>query len=354
MNNPSNLRLYYTRLLLIGILGTTLLIGSLSLSNNPAEFEKKFWNRDLLISGFTNIRWMVGDRVYSQGLRGKDGWLEYTGDGNIDNYQNANPASPEDLEKIGLKIRRLNRQLQDKNITLLIVVAPNKATIYPDKLADEIQKLGPESYLDQLGAYLKQNGPNVLLDLRSALQAGRKTREIYYVTDTHWNGYGAFIGYTSIVQTLSKKYPQLKPRTIDEFDIQTGQGYQHDIPKLMGANNILEPGIVFVPKQDNVQWSENLTADTIIPMQIATTTQSDAPSLLIYADSFGIAIKNLLPQHFSKTIFIQNSSRSGETLSMQKLDTIKPNIVIIEFVERSVYSGYLDRLLSLLLAPSQK
>lgn len=346
------LRVRYTQFLLISIAAVVLYAASQSLQDGIELFEKSFWNRASLISGFTNIRWTFGDRVYSQGLRGKDGWLEYTGDGNIDNYQNANPASPEDLEKIGLKIRRLHRQLKDKNITLMIVIAPNKATIYPDKLAGEIQKLGPESYLDQLGGYLKQNGPNILLDLRPALQAGRKNHEIYYVTDTHWNPYGSFIAYTRIIQTLSKTYPQLQPRQMNEFNIRTGPGYVHDIPQLMGATHILEPSIEFIPRQYNVQWGDKLTDDKIVPMQIATTPNSDAPSLLIYGDSFSSGLRNLLPLHFSKTTFIQNSSLSAETLSMKKLDTIKPNIVVIEFVERSVYGKYLDRILSLLLAPN--
>jgi predicted outer membrane lipoprotein len=344
-----NLRLRYTQLFLLGLLLAVAFVVFQSLSGGIELFEKNIWKRDTLISGFTRVRWALGDRVYSQGLRGKDDWLEYSKDGNLDNYQNAKPASTEDLEKIREKIRRLYQQLRQRNITLLIVVIPNKATIYPDKLSDEIQKLGPESHLDQLRTYLKQNGPAVLLDLRPTLQAGRKKQDVFYRTNTHWNPYGAFLGYTKIIQTLSNTYPQLQPKKLSEFKIKQGRQYLHDIPKLIGATNVLESGFEFILKQDDVQWGEKLNNDKIVPMQVGTTPKTDAPSLLFYGDSFSTGIKNMISQHFSKTTFIQNSSLQLDILSMQQVDKTKPDIVIIEFVERSAYNGYLDRLLSLML-----
>lgn len=352
MNHLITFRLYYTRLFLAALFSLAILTVGLSLPTNPEQFEKNIWKHDALISGFTRLRWALGDHVYSSAVLGKDGWLEYSKNGNLDDYQNANPASVEDLEKIRQKIRKVYQLLRQRNITFLIVIAPNKATIYPDKLSDEIQKLGPESYLDKLTGYLKQKGPAVLLDLRPTLQAGRKKQDVYYRTDTHWNSNGAFVAYANIIRVLSNTYPQLQPKKRSEFKVQTDPVYLHDIAQLISATNILEPKSEYILKHDNVQWGESITNNYIVLMQVATTSNPNAPSLLMYGDSFSIALRKLLAPHFSKTTFIQNSPLNLKRFSMKEVDTIKPNILIIEFVERSVYTGYLDQLLSLLLESS--
>lgn len=353
MDNLKVFRTRYTQFFVVCILSAAIAIAALSLSTGFSLSEKSFWNRRTLISAFTNTRLMLGDKVFLQALVLEDGWLEYTGDSNLDDFQNAAPNSRETLESTRKKIRRVYNALRDRNITLLIVIAPNKATIYPDKLPASIQKLAAISYLDALLAGLQQDGLPILLDLRPSLQAGRKTQEIYYRTDTHWNAYGGFIAYTEIIQALSKTRPQLKPRDISKFNIQTGSPYLHDIPKLMGANNMLETNLIMTPKKDNIVWSSNLNEDRIAPMQVATTKNKNAPTLLIYIDSFGKGLKDLLPSHFRQTTFIQNDSKYADLLSMQKIDTIKPDFVIIEFVERSLYNNKFNDLLNDLLAENK-
>lgn len=347
--NIANARLRYTQIFLTSLLVISLFIMNSSMSNGISQFNTNFWYRDSLIKGFTQAKLNLGDSVFSQGLVSKKGWLEYTGDQNLDDYQNARPISPEALQLLQARINKLYNVLNKRKITLMIVIPPNKASIYPDKLPDEIQKLNPKSNLDIFVDYMKKKGPPVLLDLRPALQNGQKKQAIYYNTDTHWNAYGAFIAYTEIMKTLSKIYPTLAPKTLKDFDIQNVEPHLHDIPQLIGATNILEADVRFIPIQNNrIKWA-TLNHDNIVPMQVSTVPNKSLPKLIMYMDSFGIGLKNFIAVHFQQATFIQNSTKYTGAISLKKIDEVKPNIIIIEMVERSFSNRNLNTLLQQLL-----
>ncbi len=325
--NITTIRLRYSRILVIGFLAVFLYTMTQSLSGGIPQFEKHLWGRKFLVSSFTEIRLKLGDRVFLQALVGKDGWLDYTGKKNLDGYQNVIKTPPGAWKKTQQKLQRLYEELQKRNITFILVIPPNKATIYPDKLPDEIRKINPQSKLDTFADYLQQHGPPILVDLRPALQEGRKKQDVYYQTNTHWNRYGAFIGYTEVMKELSKTYPQLTPKSIDDFVISTRQPVAHDIARIIGATNLLESGMIFIPKEQDNTPKENL------------------PTLLMYMDSFGTGMKDFISPHFRKTTFIA-LTLNPNLLSLKRIDTTKPNIVILEIVERSFNTQNLDRIIS--------
>ena len=347
--NLATLRLRYTQFLITGILAVSLYVMSQSLANGISQFDDHLWGKEALISTFNQLKLKLGDRVISKVLVGKEGWLDYTGFGNLDGYQNAFETSPEELQNTVKKLQKLYKELKKRNITLLLVIAPNKATIYPDKLPDEIQKLGPRSKLDVLTDYMQQSGPPIMLDLRPALLEGRKKQEIYYKTDTHWNQYGAFIGYTEIMKALSKTYRQLTPKRIEDFELTTQKPYLHDLPRYIGATHMLETGVVISPKENDAHLAV-LNNDALAPLQIYITQKKNSPTILMYVDSFGIKLKDFFPPQFSKSTFIVNTSEYPDALSLTTIDIIKPNIVVVEMVERSFNIRHLDDFLKQLLS----
>jgi hypothetical protein len=321
---------------------------SQSLVGGISQFESNFWGREFLVASFTQLRLKLGDRVFSQALVGKDGWLELAVGRSIDGYQNAIEMSPATVANTQKKLQTLYEKLRKRNITLILVIPPDKSTIYPDKLPDEIQKLGARSNLDAFTTYLQQHGPPVLVDLRPALLNGRTKQELYYKTDTHWNSYGAFIAYTQIMNELSKTYPQLTPKSMQDFKVASGQSYAHDLSQIIGAIHLLEPTIVFSLKKNNtVNWL--IFNDDRIPLQISTTSKDNLPTLLMYMDSFGTGTQNFISPHFRKATFIKNDSKYPDAISLKTIDVIQPNVVIVEFVERFFNGQQLDNFLDKLL-----
>jgi len=335
----------------MGLLGISLWIASQSMPNQASQFNHNFWGRKFLVASFTHLRLALGDHVFPQGLVGKDGWLEYTGDRNLDGYQNAISTSPEELERLQLKLSNFHKQLQGRNIRLILIIPPNKATIYPDKLPSQLQKLDDQSKLDLFTTYVQQRDPSILVDLRPALREGRKVQDVYYKTDTHWNAYGAFIAYTEVMKEAAKTHPRLLPKRIERFKIISMPPHLHDIPQLIGASNLLESSPVFQSRKGipTLKWI-TYNDEGIVPIRAAVSSTKNLPRLVMYIDSFGLGLENFIAPHFSETIFIKINSSYQSALTFESLDLLKPDVVIVEMLERTFnikgLETFLDHFLS--------
>ena len=230
MNDFTSQRLRYTQIFVTFVLASFLYISLFQgLSDGFASFEAKLPGRAFLIQSFTRLRLRMGDHVFPLVLVGKDNWLELSTVPSLDNYQNVPILPPGGLKSIQKNLKILYDKLRERNITLVVVIVPNKSTIYPDKMPSEIQKIGAQSELDLLVDLLQKKGPPVLIDLRPALQEARQKKQIYYTTDTHWNPYGAFSAYRAIMNRLSQSYPELAPRKISSFRVRVTPPRKRDL-----------------------------------------------------------------------------------------------------------------------------
>jgi hypothetical protein len=296
------------------------------------NFQDHLYKKDFLIEKATLLRMELGDRIFPQALLGKEGWMEYTGAGNIDDFQNL--TTFENKEKLKKNLTAFNQFLQSQGITLLIVVAPNKASIYPDKLPEQMESLPTQSRLDKFILYLESNNLPVI-DLRPALLAARQDQDVYYKTNTHWNGYGAFAAYTTIINSLESSYPSLKPYKAADLKLVTIDSTVHDIPRLMHATFITEPSLFFKPEEPFVQTLH--PGDYYGFNQSSWIPESKLPTLLMFHDSFGFMYLNdYLNMNFAKSYFIDNSSMI-EYLTRETIQYFKPDIIIIEIVERHLH-----------------
>lgn len=337
MSEPTNWKQRYTQFFVVFIMCGVFLVMFQGLSGGFANFDANIPARASLITLFTRIRLKLGDRVFNQTLVGKDGWMEYTSSRNMDDFQNSMNLPAGYSNNIQKKLQALYDVLRKRNITLVVVVAPNKATIYPDKLPDEIKKVGEKSQLDLLVTTMQQQGPSVLVDLRPALIQARQERQIYYKTDTHWNAFGAYVAYSEIMKKLAEAHPELAPRKINQFKIKENKPIVFGITRLIGATFIKEPLYSITPSsgKDNLKWVVYNSTDNY-PMSISYSQEKNLPRGLIYIDSFGVPLVPLIAPHFSQATFIHRLSSSTDAISFKQIEVSKPDIVVLEIVERSL------------------
>jgi hypothetical protein len=306
------------------------------------KFEESFFQRNVLIQNYNRLRIKLGDRVLNNVLIGKNGWIEFTGGRNLDAYQNVLKFSPEDLKTFAQTIRNCHEYAREQDITFLMVVAPNKASIYSDKLPDQIQRLSDVSQLDQLNKYLrKQNIPQVL-DLRPALLDARKSQETYYPVGTHWNAYGAYVAYETIINALSQDHPNLEPYSAKFFRIRyispgASVTRDKDIALLIKANYLVPESALFSTRDISglVNKVDFPDADNGYH-EISWIPDSDLPSLLIFHDSFGNAdLNDFLSLNFSKAFYIHRDAASS-FLNKQIINQFSPDILIYQVVERNL------------------
>lgn len=317
--------------------------------------EEGFFQKNLLIATFNRLRLKMGDRVFNNVLIGKDGWMEFTGDHNLDDYQNTLNFSPEGLETVAGTIKACHQHAKEHNMTFLIVVAPNKASIYPDKLPEQIQPISGFSRLDQLNAYLRTHNIPEVLDLRPALREARQTQDVYYKMGTHWNPYGAYVAYKTILEALSQDYPELKPYPAQFFRFRSNPrgtaGVGMDIAAMLKAAHLsLEPTLFSTRNLDQMYHRIDFPIPQEIPSyrRISWIPNSKLPSLLMYHDSFGddgwnnsvglnnfSGLNDFLGLNFRKSHFIHRNA-SSSFLNWQAIEQFSPDIMIFEIVERNV------------------
>lgn len=312
-----------------------LLIPLRTLQLDPDNVEEGFYGRSAMIERVTDLRVTLGDRVFPKVLVGDNGWLVFTAENDIEGYQHADTFTEEELARIQESLDSLTAKYAEQEIVLLVVVPPNKNTIYPENVPAAIPVLGNESALTQLVDYLQEHGAAQILDLRPALLAAKEQRQIYYATDTHWNDYGAFIAYQEIMSALSQSYPALKAHSEAEFEVAIREPEALDLAENIGTTLLLESKIQFQPlfDSDTNYKTVNVGGRRI---QYSSNPDPSLPTAIVYHDSFFFRVIPFLGEHFSSGMFIQNYMGGG-LWNLSWVDEQRPDIVIIEFTERTIH-----------------
>ena len=171
------------------------------------------------------------------------------------------------------------------------------------------------------------------------------SQDVYYKTDTHWNSLGAYYGYVEIMNVLARKYPELGPHPLSDFEYEN-TGYDvKDIPKMMGLSNYKEENRALIPKFkiDLNQTSTILHFGADAARIVTNKNNASSLKLLVFHDSFYNALSAFIEPHFDKVVTVPFTDKK-EIWSLDWIQREEPNIVIIEVVER-----YLDASLPKLL-----
>lgn len=299
------------------------------------SLEKSFWGRENLLRAFSEFRFgTLGDKIFTSVLVGKDSWLMFTGELSLDDFQNTQPLKDAHLELIRAKLDTLEERLSERGIKLLVVVPPNKNTVYSEMMPDYIPVIGDKSRLDQVIAYQQEHGNVQILDLRPALLDAKEKQAVYYSTDTHWNPYGAYIGYREILNTLRSDFPALRPHPIEEYQYVSRGASSGDTGTKLGQIRIAEEQFTLKPLykrptlsrwETTAKWSAS----------ILTTAQSDTtlPRLVMYRDSFAVELIPFLSDHFERAVYVLHFQVDENFIYSEQ-----PDVVIIEITERYISS----------------
>ena len=165
---------------------------------------------------------------------GSSGWLYFASESAVSSYRAARPFSSEQLEQYRRLLEARRDWLAERGIRYLMIIAPNKDTIYPEFVPRSFNKLHSRSRLDQLLDYMKERSSVLILDIRDDLRRAKQVERVYDVTDSHWNPRGAYVAYVRIMQAISEWFPEARARPRSEFDdvVQIGPG--GDLARMLG------------------------------------------------------------------------------------------------------------------------
>ncbi|MDR3049919.1 MAG: hypothetical protein LBV16_08845 [Elusimicrobiota bacterium] len=176
-------------------------------------FNDRFYGRNQAIKYYYKLVNKTNDKV----LFGKDNWLFFRVDRSIQNYQNIFLFSDGELKTAASYLQELNDFAVSNNKKFYFFIVPDKHRIYPEYYPDHIKKNIPDeqSMTSQLVTYLRKNtAVNVIYPYQSLYQH-KKDGLLYWKQDTHWNPLGAYWGYRTLMDEISKDF-NIKPLILDE------------------------------------------------------------------------------------------------------------------------------------------
>jgi hypothetical protein len=169
--------------------------------------DDSFGFRQPLIQLNSVLRSFVGASEWRDVLIGRDGWLFFRGDDTIEQDRGLENFSEAELTEYVAVLDARRRWLQRLGAHMVMIVAPDKSTIYPEYLVPQMPQVAP-TRLDQLVAATAGTGIT-LLDLRPALKSAKSRGPLYYKADTHWTPLGAYVAANQVLHALHAFYPEI-------------------------------------------------------------------------------------------------------------------------------------------------
>jgi len=306
----------------------------------PGRFDRYYrdhfgWRR-WLIRRFHQLNYLLF-RVSESPLVhvGRDGWLYYGG--TATEYQRATePFSDRDRRRWFGSIRNRHEWLESQGIRYLLVVAPNKHSIYPEHLPAKLHRTGSETRWELLERLLRQHTEVTIVGLHAPLLAAKESEQVYERTGTHWTQRGAYIAYREIFDQLDRWFPQLEPVAWEDI-ARVERREPADLLRMVALSGLVSEQR-FEPtggvRHTDLGFRRN--ADLV-------TEQPDHPELpraVIIHDSFSVTLAPLLAEHFSYAVFQWRAEFDGELIQR-----VRPDVVIEQRVERRLQLGAIPNVL---------
>lgn len=305
-------------------------------------FEDRFAFRTELVDINSRIRSKLfmtssNDEV----IVGTDGWLYYSA--TLDDYRGDDLSSDRELYNIARNVALIQAYVENKGGKFVFTICPNKNSLYPDNMPAQLSyKVSNERDARRLEKYLSDVDVNYV----NLFELYEGESDIQYLrTDSHWNKKGAVLGYNAMLDKAEKEhedYSGIENRLVPNKT--AGDLSLMIYPTSTKPEDDYEYARDYTYKYfycDNKQPQES-AADVLMTSadvqdvtynEIITGSEGGDGALLMYRDSFGNALIDLMSEEFKTSYFSKS-----EPYDLSKMNYIGADTVILEKVERHLQS----------------
>lgn len=346
---------------------SALVIGSVPIINhlrNNTKSNTDYFNTDYFEGRLNYFFYKVFAKslVPEKVVVGKDDFL-FLGNSYarvLSKSQNLIQKQISETEKVVASLKKLQQWYEQRNIKFLTVVIPNKHTVYESKLPYWAKYQKDSQNLTNAFIDKAREMDIHLLDLRNAMLKAEKkySKNIYYVTDSHWNMYGAGIGYEETMRALNDVYNQkyktqtykvltqpsegkgsirlLKANTFKTFGIDETTIYEFEEDKIICIGEIKQNPLELAKCVEKSNYVFNIHRGS---KYFISDGALNSESLLLMGDSFTMQNSKLFDRTFQTIWKFHYNEFSGDDL-FDFVNDKKPDIVIYQIVERALYDNY--------------
>lgn len=285
-------------------------------------FSGHFAFRDTLVDAFSLLK----ERLFRTGnekvIVGKSGFLFFAD--TLDCYTGADPMTEEELTAAADSLKALSDYAAERGARFVFLCAPNKNTIYGDKMPASVPASSAPSDLDRLLPLLKERGVTAA-DVRGLLRDAAGSETVYHRRDTHWNAEGARIAAAAVMAAAGEEIPSWleEPLTVTTHD------FIGDLDAQLYPKRTRYDDDFALNRALSFTYLGNYK--TPMDMNVNTVNENAAGSVLMFRDSFANA---LIP--FFAEIYGSASFSRANPYRIDRLEEEGADLVVVEIAERNL------------------
>ena len=246
-------------------------------------------------------------------------WLSFLSDDQM-------MAVREGLEQ---KISRV-KEITGKDTEYLYLIVPDKLSIYSENAPDELKEFLPTlNKYREIVKGVRESAGMTVIDLLSDMKNHTVMERLYSQTDMMWTGFGAYVGYHSLISRISEKFSSVKVHELIDFSAVTEENVGGELVTRLGLDGavISEKYLTLEQAFESRARFEHSGdgAFDITRAFISYVDDDTLPVAIVMRDEYGTEMLENMADHFSKMIVL----REGEfTLSDELIAEIKPDYII--------------------------
>ncbi len=279
---------------------------------------------------------------------GSNGWL-YTTNKEREVYDGRYNLPDDYVEAMAAELNERAIAYRKLGITFYVTVVPMKCEIYPEFLPTYYTHSLKPTFTDRVMAVLKKDSLFHLIGLKDALLDAKKTGEVYYRTDNHWNGLGAWYAYSVIINRIRLDFPAIKPLDRADFTFSDYRYAAGNLATLAGLQHFIKE-LIFLPHPLHARAQETSKFGYRPPPLfgypaeyevVRSIPDNSLPRIVVIRDSFFAPLIRLLSENFSRSVYIFDAWKYGPNYDIVLNE--KPDIVLLEIFEpnlQNILSSY--------------
>ncbi|OON95592.1 MAG: hypothetical protein ATN36_07885 [Epulopiscium sp. Nele67-Bin005] len=250
----------------------------------------------------------------SQVIVGQNDWLYFSA--TLHDFTGKNLLTDIEIRQIAKILSLIAEYVQSEGAKFIFTVAPNKNSIYPENMPANYLASNQLTNAQQLTPYLD---PSYYVDLFKILD---DSEEITYLKrDSHWNNYGAYLGFLAIMDKLELE------TNFNILNKEVRQEFEADLEGMLyPASGHFDEQVYYTFDTDFEFLTRFKTVEDII---IQTESPTGTNRMIVFRDSFGNALLDFFARQFEYLEF-------SRAVPYQVFNAAEMDYVVIEIVERNL------------------
>lgn len=273
-----------------------------------------------------------------QVIMGKNGWFFKNDPYAIRDARKINQFTQADIDQMVFILKERLNWLNQRGIRYYIIVPPNHDRIYRENFPDKYS-IVPNYGHDRLDYYKKilQEKLNfTIVDPTDSLMKYKLLYDVYFSTDTHWNLFGAWVGYRNLMDQIRKDFPNLTPVEFHQLSIRDSFTNRGDLSAMLGMEEVYKRKEYLIDlKIPGQTLNFPQSAEMIFNNVNEHTIDSSQLKLMVFRDSYSNDLMPFLNLHFREAKYVWSYAFMPDLV-----EDFKPDIVILEVQQRAMINAF--------------